>query len=110
MVAACRADPGPVEISIDISQKGVAEFYRRCEIYRVREQNSKGATRKTRVRDPNGKNATVSPFMSPDAATHTAMRVLVHHTVIYPDPDPDSGEGEGGDGYCVHVPHCLLKM
>lgn len=48
--------------------------------------------------------------MSPDAATHTAMRVLVHHTVIYPDPDPDSGEGEGGDGYCVHVPHCLLKM
>ena len=49
---ACRADPGPVEISIDRSQKGVAEFYR-CEIssriLKARPENPGS--------DPNGKNA-----------------------------------------------------
>ena len=49
---ACRADPGPVEISIDRSQKGGAEFSR-CEIssriLKARPENP-GA-------DPNRKNA-----------------------------------------------------
>ena len=56
---ACRADPGPVEISIDRSQKGGAEFYR-CEI----SSRILKARPEKQGADPKRENL-LSPFMRP---------------------------------------------
>ena len=75
---ACRADPGPVEISIDRSQKGGAEFYR-CEIssriLKARPENPGS--------DPNGKNA-ITIHGTCDVISLVAKRKVEH-------------EGQGSD-------------